>query len=340
MAKNIFGFEDDNNDPKRNQKKRIRSYKKNPRTQNKPEFQYDQIPKATNPTEIQNLLRAGYKGPVNVTLNRFVVDSLLENNHRNRYCSQASVDCLIKSYIKTGYEPVGMMSMYTDGLLADGQHRLKALQLFYARGNRFKTPPVQEFRFGITEDRGMDIDNGRPRSANDALRIKGVIENPTYSSAVRSYILREEMFQGESNSHRKVIASEIEEVWNAGFCGVRALGVFSGIPSPTGRKKATAWLVLAFKLIQDEWGTVKAKEAKDQFYNGTNSRDYRVALRNYIVSLKNVHYDAGSIEGEALLETIFYCFNRFLKKKMASKEPIIAGKTEPLAKNPNKEFNE
>lgn len=295
-------------------------------------FKYTTMLQATCPTDIQDILRSKHKGYVAVTLNRFVVNALLEANDKNRNISESSVDKLIASIEATGYDPVGMMCMYEDGELADGQHRLRALQLLYGRGFHLPKTPVQMFNFGLSHERGMDIDNGRIRSFADSLRIDGVLKDKLFISALNQYAIK------ISGKGRRTFSSrELKEIWMNDLCSITELGNFENIPSPTGAKKRPySWFVVAFKFIQDEWGTALAKKALEQFYYGDDTRNYMVALRNYLlIEGPNLRYNAGTNKADELLGLVFYCFNHFMGRR-PQKAPVLSSKSEPLETNPNK----
>lgn len=101
------------------------------------------------------------------------------------------------------------IAFYEDGTLADGQHRLMAV---VASGVR----SVEMFiASGLSREDGSMIDQGRPRSVADALKIGGMLSNNTYvnySVAIAKLIRAAEAHERKASMSISEVAKSVESL--------------------------------------------------------------------------------------------------------------------------------
>ena len=308
----------------------------------KEDFNWEDILLITTPEELQNAIDSNYRGDAKIRLNRVMVDDLLSRNVKNRTLTNADVQGFVKKFKESNYAPIGRMCMYNTGSLADGQHRLTALQQCYKELYGIK-PPIQMFSLGLTREEGDYLDTGRSRKPIDVVEI----HNGRLSSSVRSALkLYARLQKGVKNISS---GKELEQYWENSFKTILEFGDrpncgFGSIKRQRSTPMATpGWLIVAFKLFQDEWGTDLARAAIFDFYTNVNPSSYMAALRQYIIENKADVTKGGTTPGELVekrLGLAFYCFNRYRKNKKSKEGQSLCKKSERLDLNPNKEFNE
>lgn len=246
-------------------------------------MEYSEIPIVTNSEQLDDLIfKDEYKGLANVLLNRENVDYLLSLNTSNRNIKTHSVVAYVNAFEKRGYESIGLMLVSDRGVLADGQHRLTALQRLFNKGCNIGA--WQVFRFGFSESRTVDIDNGVSRTYKDALALAGVLKDSKYAAALRTYAMLT-----APNYRVKFTAAELIDIYERDFKYVFDIGTFQTFPGSGGLQgekgyRPAPWVITAFRICQKKFGTENMKTVYEQFYNGTNLKDPMVFFRNKLLT--------------------------------------------------------
>lgn len=270
----------------------------------------EHIPIIRTAEELEDLLTSSFVGVANVNLNRETISLLLSLNRTNRRIKELSVKAYVESFEKFGYESIALMTIDSDGIFADGQHRLLALDRLLKHGVAL-TDVWQLINVGVSKERTEDIDNGVSRTYSDTLKMHGVIEDKLIATSLKTYA---GLFQ---NRAIKETARVLEEIYNNDFHKVLEIGNFKTLSSSelisTHSYRPPAWVVACFRVCQRHYGTEKMKKVYEQLYNGNVLTEPMVKFRNWLyVNRGNVRFKPHTNDGKHLLGYFFYAVRKCL----------------------------
>lgn len=288
------------------------------------------IPIATDEVALQKIIISGFKGVVNVLLRSSVVDYILSLSRNQRQAVPRAINSYVQSFMRYGYESIQLIHISDSGSFADGQHRLLALQKIYEIKPDF-TPPWQLVMFGITADRIKDLDNGIPRRTKDVLRMSDKCHDAVIASALNTWV----KLVRENSINFKVFGRELEEAWDDGFKDVTLIGEFPALKNVTllncHSYRPPAWVVVCNYITYLVYGLDVAKEAYNQFYNGTDSALPMVKFREWLI-VNRTHvarpnlYSADNVS--KLFGYYFFCIKKFVSGTQVDRiNTVKLGKT-------------
>ena len=146
---------------------------------------------------------------VGVELTPVLAEMLLGRNIDNRTVSATKVEQYVTDIKNGSWELNGeSVKIADDGSMNDGQHRCQAVVL---SGRSIKT----DFRFGVTRNSRMTLDQGRARIAGDYLAMEG-IPNGNVAAAVAALVFLYERYQSVvSTPERQPTKAEVRDAFHA-----------------------------------------------------------------------------------------------------------------------------
>lgn len=277
----------------------------------------DSIPIIRTADELEDILTSSFKGVAYVKLNRGTITFLLSINRNNRKIKELSVKSYMESFEKFGYESIALMTIDETGVLADGQHRLIALDRLMRRG--WDIPEIwQMVNIGLDKKRTEDIDNGVVRTYSDTLKMHGVVDDKLIASALRQYC---GLFDTRTI---KKTARAFEEVYNEDFYKVLEIGNFKTLENSeiltSHSYRPPSWVIAGFRICQQVYGTENMKQVYKQMYNGNTLTEPMVKFRNWLlVNRRSIHFSAQTKEARNILGYFFYAVKKCLDGESISR---------------------
>jgi hypothetical protein len=239
-----------------------------------------------------------------VDLNGALAEELLTRNTNNRKVSKANVRRYRKDAEHGAWSLNGQpIIVSSDGVLADGQHRLAAIV-----GTEFKIPTLMVF--GVQPETRTTMDQGRARNAGDYITMLGEETGSIAGTMIRYIMAFETNKHADLKGLAKASAAEIIEFFKANEQKVRRSAELAAELREVARYHVAAPMLAFIHYLLSEQDPAKAETYVRQIAKGEglNEEDPAYVVRAKLIAL-------GRINGTKKAEIILSGWKPFLEGK-------------------------